>query len=292
MSAKAEAPPVVVWGNCQSTPIAAMLTEPLLNHGWRIHVVPPVFEVDEAGLTEVHELMPRAAALITQPIRDEYRIPGCGSAQLSALLPDHAKVVTIPVTYDTSAFPYQVNAHRADGTRIDAPITDYHDLRALVAAERGLSVDEALDWWPAPTEDMVTTNAEQSVAELRRRETDLDVKISDQLAAKPAMFTLSHPTNAVLAETTRRILQTLGIEGEVNVPEREFLGARRAPVEEAVVEAMDWPGSVRRDSWIVNHKEIPQRTVVAAHLEFYAKFPDIVTDARKRFTRRLDVLDL
>ncbi len=292
MSANADAPPVVVWGNCQSTPIAALLTEPLLKHGWRVHVVPPVFEVDEAGLAEVHELMPRAAALITQPIRDEYRIPGCGSAQLTALLPDGAQVVTIPVTYDTSAFPYQVNAHRGDGTRIDAPITDYHDLRCLVAAERGLTVDEALDWWPAPSEAMVTSNAEQSVAELRRRETDLDVKISDRLAAKPAMFTLSHPTNAILAETTRRILQALDVPGDVDIPEREFLGARRAPVEEAVVEALDWPSSVRQDRWIVNHKEIPQRTVVTAHLEFYAEFPDIVTDARERFARRLDILQL
>lgn len=292
MTTESEAPPVVVWGNCQSTPLAALLTAPLLRHGWRVHLVPPVFEIGEAGLAEVHELMGTAAALITQPIRDEYRIPGCGSAQLSALLPDDAKVVSFPVTYDTSAFPYEVNAHRGDGTRVDAPITDYHDLRAIVAAERGLSLDDALEWWPAPTPEMVTTNAKQSVAELRRRETQLDVHASDLLESSPAMFTLSHPTNAVLAETARRVLHTLDIPGDIDVPEREFLGARRAPVEEAVVEAMDWPDSARRDNWVVNREELPLRDVVAAHLAQYAEFPDIVTDARQRFARRLELLQL
>ena len=109
-----EVPPVVVWGNCQAAPIAALLTEPLQAHGWGVRPVAPVFEIDAQGLADVHELMARAAVLVTQPVRDEYSIPGCGSAQLSALMKAaDARVVTIPVTYDSSAFPYQVNAHGA-----------------------------------------------------------------------------------------------------------------------------------------------------------------------------------
>lgn len=291
MSLTAEKPPVVVWGNCQSIPLAEMLSGPLSEHGWQVHPVRPVFEVDEAGLAEVHRLMAKAAALITQPIRDEYRIPGCGSNQLSALLGDDARVVTFPVTYDTSAFPYQVNAHRGDGTRVDAPLTDYHDLRVIIAAERGLGVDDALAWWPAPTPEMVRSNAEASAAELHRRESDLDVQVSDLLGG-PAMFTLSHPRNTVLAETARRILTVLGVEGEIEVPEREYLGARRAPVEAPVVDALGWPAEIRQDHWIVNRAEVDQREVVGTHLDFYATYPDIVTDARTRFATRLELLEL
>lgn len=291
MTPSTEKPPVVVWGNCQSTPLAAMLTEPLLAHGWQVHPVPPVFEVDQAGLAEVHRLMANAALLVTQPIKDEYRIPGCGSNQLAALLGDDAQVVTFPVTYDTSAFPYQVNAHRGDGTRVDAPLTDYHDLRTIVAAERGLSVDDALDWWPAPTPEMVRSNADGSVAELHRREADLDVQVSDLLAG-PAMFTLSHPTNAVLAETARRVLTVLGIEGDIDIPTREFLGARRAPIEAPIVETLGWSADVRHDNWIINGSELPQRDVLSAQLDFYATYPDIITDTRTRFARRLELLEL
>ncbi len=291
MNLTAEKPPVVVWGNCQSTPLAALLTEPLRARGWQVHPVPPVFEVDEAGLAEVHRLMATAAVLVTQPIKDEYRIPGCGSNQLATLLDHAAQVVTFPVTYDTSGFPFQVNAHRGDGTRVDAPLTDYHDLRTIVAAERGLGVDQALDWWPAPTPEMVRQNADASVAELHRRESDLDVQVSDLLAG-PAMFTLSHPTNAVLAETARRILGVLDVEGDIDVPSREFLGARRAPIEAPVVETLGWPDDTRHDRWIVNGAELDQREVVGTQLEFYATYPDIVGDARTRFARRLELLGL
>lgn len=286
-------PPVVVWGNCQSTPLAAMLTKPLSLHGWRVQVVPPVFEIDEAQLAEVHELLPRAAALITQPVRDEYRIPGCGSNQLAALLPDDAVVVSIPVTYDTSGFPYQVNAHRGDGSRVDAPLTDYHDLRAIIAAERGLSPQDAATWWPTPTAAMVRTNNAQSMAELSRREEPLDVHVSDLLAG-PAMFTLSHPTNATLAETARRILAVLEIPGaeEIVVPEREYLGARRAPVEPAVVDALGWPADAIQEEWLVDKVDVPRIDVVTAHLDFYAAYPDILTDTRARFAERLELLEL
>ena len=160
-----------------------------------------------------------------------------------------------------------------------------------MAAERRLDVDAALDWWPAPTHAMVRTNAKASQAELRRREAELDVKASD-LLDRPAMFTLSHPNNAVLAEIARRVLLALGIDGDVEVPEREFLGARRAPVERAVVEALDWPSSAQQDDWIVDRRVVPLREVLEVQLPWYAERLDIADDARKRFRDRLDLVGL
>jgi hypothetical protein len=284
-------PPVVVWGNCQAAPLAALITGPLAEHGWDVQAVPPVFEVDAAGLAEVQDLLSRAALLVTQRIRDEYSIPGCGSDQLTALLPPTARVITIPVTYDTSAFPYQVNAHAGDGTRVDAPLTDYHDLRAIVAAERGLDVEDAVAWWPAPTADAVRSNAEASRAELGRREAELDVTVSD-LLVDPVMFTLSHPANVVLAEVARRILRVLDLPADVVVPERQFLGDRRAPVEESVVNALGWDEEARRDGWQVLGRAVDQHELLTAQLAFYADGPDIVADARVRFAARLELLGL
>ena len=286
--------PVIVWGNCQAEPLATLIEAPLRAAGWEVVHLPPVFEIDEAGLERVQrDLLPHAAALVSQPVRDEYRIPGCGTNQLAERLPDDARLVTIPNTYDTSGFPYQVNAHRGDGSRVDAPLTDYHDLRAIVAAERDLTVDEAVAWWPAPTSAMVSDNAASSKAELRRREHDLDVHSSDLLDG-PAMFTLSHPTNATLVEIARRIVGALDLPHDeaIPTPEREFLGARRAPIEAAVVDALGWPSSARHDDWIVAKQEVPLRDVLDLHLDFYARHPDIVTDARTRFADRLELLDL
>ncbi len=175
---------------------------------------------------------------------------------------------------------------------MDAPLTDYHDLRALVAAERGLDVDQALDWWPTPGADQVRANAAASVAELARRDDSTDVAGHD-LLGPGAMFTLSHPTNLVLAAEAGRILRALGIDGpDPEPPEREYLGERRAPVEAAVAAALGWPDDVVRPDWVVRHESVPLRTVLEAHLAFYAEHPDVARDSAVRHAARRHRLGL
>ena len=283
---------VVVWGNCQAEPLATLLTEPLRRHGLEIVPVPAVYLVDAAGLRRVREVLATAAVLVTQPIRDEYRIPGCGAAQLAGLLPAGARVVTVPVAFHTGTFPFQFNAHGGDGARVVAPVTDYHDLRAVVAAERGLTVAEALDWWPAPDPAVVRELAAASTAELTRREAGLDVSVSDAVGGSGAMFTITHPTNRLLVEMASRILAVLGLPGAVTTGPREFLGARRAPVEAAVARAFGWSEESVHDDWQVDNCTVPLSAVLEAHLALYAERPDIVADTRVRSSERLTALGL
>lgn len=283
---------VVVWGNCQAEPLARLLTEPLAARGLRVELVPPVFLVDEAGLEHVRDLVRRSAVLISQPVRDEYRIPGCGTNQLAELLPADGRLVTFPSTFHIGAFPYMVNAHGGDGGRVPAPRTDYHDLRAIVAAERGLDVSDALAWWPAPTADAVRRVSADSDGQLQRREAELDVSVSDLIDGPRAMWTLDHPSNAVLGPLADAVLRFLGVDAVVDVPAREFLGARKAPVEAAVVAAHGWPAQAATDSWEIDHALVPPGELLAEHLTLYRERPDIVTDARTRYADRLAVLDL
>lgn len=283
--------PVVVWGNCQAGPIATLISPAVAAAGAVVLATPPVFEVTEGGLARVQELVRGAAALITQPIRDEYRWPGCGSDQLAALLPPDAQLVRIPVIYDIGPFPYQFNAHGGDGLRVRAPVTDYHDLRAVVAAERGLGLAETLAWWPHAEEAALRRVAADSRDQLIRRSVEADVAVAD-LLGPGAIFTLSHPTNRVLTEVANRILHRLRISAEVAVPEREFLGERRAPLESAVVTALGWPGSVANDTWQIRGEHLRNEEVVGAHLAFYADRPDVVADTRHRQADRMVQLGL
>lgn len=54
--------------------------------------------------------------------------------QVSRLGP-HAQLLTFP--FQIVAYPYQVHGHGAGGERVDAPLTDHHDLRVLVALNGG-----------------------------------------------------------------------------------------------------------------------------------------------------------
>ena len=286
----------VVWGNCQAAPIAELIDAALAAAGVEVVRTPPVFEIDEAALEALRrEVLPQAAVLISQPIRDEYRFSGCGTRQLAQLLPAAARLLTFPVVYDGSAFPFQVRGYDGHGHRIAAPLTDYHDLRAIVAAEQQLSVEQALQWWPAATAKMVITNAERSIAELQLREQELDVRVADLLnGSAPSMHTLTHPTNATLVAIAGRILAALGVPGSENVasPAREFLGAIRTPVEPEVAAALNYPQQNGPSNWVIDKQEVQLGRLLQVQLGFYAEHPDVVADARNRFADRLALLAL
>lgn len=283
---------VVVWGNCQSAPIAELLSRPLAEHGLRTLPMPPVYLMTEAALERAQRAVAGAAYLISQPVTDNYRLPGCGTAQLAGQLGPRGRLLTFPVLFHVAGYPYQVHGHGAGGERVDAPITDYHDLRAMVAAERGLTVEEAVAWWPAPEPSAVQAVAGKSLRTLQEREARTDVPVSPLLDTADALWTMSHPTNRLLARVAESILDALGRPAAVTWPDREYLGARRAPLEPAVVTAQGWRPDAARPDWTVDGRTVPLRSVLAAQLDFYRTRADVVADARVRHRERLQLLGL
>ena len=277
---------VVVWGNCQAAPVADLLRAPLAGLGWEVVDLPPVYLLTHDDVAEVHARMAQTALLVSQPIHDEYRVPGCSTERLAAMLPPAGRVITYPVVYHSGSLPYQVTANGADGARVPAPLTDYHDLRVLAAAARGESAEDVLADWPrAAPDDALRRHAATSLAELRTREGACDVAASDLVTGPGAMYTLNHPCNAVLAEVTRRVLAVLDApdapDAPVEVPVREYLGGIRTPVE--------GPGATS-DGWTIAGRPVPWRTVIQEHLAWYRTRPDVVRDGLIRNARRVDEL--
>jgi hypothetical protein len=270
---------VVVWGNCQAPALAGLLRAPLAAHGLVVLDVPPVFEVDDAGLQRIRTALRTAAVLVTQPVSDEYRTPGCGSQQLAAVLPDHGRLVTMASAYHVGPFPYLVNAHDAAGRRVDAPLTDYHDLRTVAQA-----LDRSL---PPLTAAGVRALDAASRSELRRREAGLDVGVSAAATAPGAMHVFNHPAAATLCSVAAAVLQQLGVPAAVLTPDREPLGAIRAPIDAVTADALGWP---RRARWSVGGHDLDPAAVTAAHLELYRQRPDVAADAWNRHQERLRLL--
>ncbi|SCX51051.1 hypothetical protein SAMN03159343_2540 [Klenkia marina] len=283
-----------VWGNCQAESIRRMVAPAGAEHGVEFVRLPPVFEMDEAEVGRLHELVGLAGVLVTQPVKDEYRVPGCGSEQLVALLPSDARVVRVPTTYYEGLFPWQVHAHDADGARVDAPLTDYHDLRLLHAAVQGWDVDRAVAAVEAtrPDPDAVRDLAARSQAELRRRNAALDVDTTDAVVAggAEAMWTVNHPANATLREVGTGVLATLGWAGEPAVPGHQMLGNAKAPLDAAVLDALGLDPAAARDRWVLAGREVPWAEVAGPQLALYADRPDVARRAVDRYADRLSAL--
>ncbi|SDP59316.1 hypothetical protein SAMN05660199_04325 [Klenkia soli] len=284
-----------VWGNCQAESIRRMVAPAGEAHGVEFVRLPPVFEMDEAEVGRLHALMAVAGVLVTQPVKDEYRVPGCGSEQLVALLPADARVVRVPTTYYEGLFPWQVHAHDADG-RVDAPLTDYHDLRLLDAAVRGWDVDRAVARIEElqPAADAVRDLAARSQAELRRRNTHLDVDTTDAVVAggAEAMWTVNHPANATLREVGVGVLTTLAWSGDPAVPDHQMLGGSQAPLEAAVLTALDLDPAAARPRWSLAGRDTPWAEVAAAQLALYAEQPEVARRAVEKYADRTAALGL
>lgn len=285
-----------VWGNCQAESIRRMVAPAGAAHGVEFVRLPPVFEMDEAEVGRLHDLLAVAGVLVTQPVKDEYRVPGCGSEQLVARLPAGARVVRVPTTYYEGLFPWQVHAHDAAGGRVDAPLTDYHDLRLLDAAVRGWDVDRAVSRIESTTPDAVAVRelAARSQAELRRRNADLDVDTTDAVVAggAEAMWTVNHPANGTLRAVGAGVLEALGWEGGPDVPDHQMLGGSRAPLEAAVLTALDLDPAPARPRWCLAGRDVPWAEVAAAQLELYAARPGVADRAVQRYADRTAALGL
>ena len=285
-----------VWGNCQAESIRRMVAPAGAGHGVEFVRLPPVFEMDEAEVGRLHALMGVAGVLVTQPVKDEYRVPGCGSEQLVALLPAGARVVRVPTTYYEGLFPWQVHAHDEAGARVDAPLTDYHDLRLLDAAVRGWSTEQAVARIESheATGDGVRDLAARSQAELRRRNADLDVDTTDAVVAggAEAMWTVNHPANATLHAVGAGVLDTLDWAGEPAVPEHQMLGSSLSPLDAAVLTALDLDPTAARPGWSLAGRDVPWAEIADAQLALYAAQPGVAERAVARYADRLTSLGL
>jgi hypothetical protein len=283
----------LVWGNCQADPLADLLTAPLAAAGIEMLRVPPVFLATADELAEVHDELTRCRLLISQPVSEEYPLPGSGTAHLASLLPAQGRLVTFPVAFHVGAFPYQVHGYDAADRRVDAPMTDYHDLRVVWAAARELTVSEALQQWPTPPADGVRAVHEASLAEIERRERQLDVTCSALLARPGAVWTMDHPSNAVLAAIARGVLRVLDLPDDAMlVREREYLGQRRTPVEPAVAAALGWPSDGTATEWVIDGRTVPNSELLDVQLGFYREHPDVVARTLSRAADRMHQLGL
>lgn len=283
----------LVWGNCQADPLADLLVAPLEAAGIEMLRVPPVFLATPAELAAVHDAVSRCRLLISQPVSEEYPLAGSGTAHLASLLPPGGRLVTIPVVYHVGAFPYQVHGYDGEDGRVDAPLTDYHDLRVVRAASKGLTVAETLEHWPVPPAGGVRAVHRASLAEIERREAGLDVTCSTLLDRPGAVWTMDHPSNAVLAEIARAVLRILQLPDDaMRVREREYLAQRRTPVEPAVAEALGWPTGSTATEWVIDGERVPNAELFDVQLGFYRQRPDVVSRTLFRAADRMDELGL
>lgn len=308
--APAGRPVVLVHGNCQAGSVRRLLD----TAGACAVRVPPVHELETEDLGHLARLAGRAEALVTQPVRADYRDLPVGTEQVAALLPAGAPVVVFPVLRFAGIFPFQVTVRPSCAGSVDPPVVPYHDLRLLLAAResrryaRGLPFPRALrlveELTGAVDPAAVGRLTADSLRRMRRRERAHDAVaasavLAAMLPAQRTHHTLNHPTNVFLTGVVPLVIRRLAEAGFAldpapEAPDAQMLGGIRAPVTAAAraafpgVPAQQWSGP----DWLVDGVRVPEEEVARAQLAWYTRHPGFVDAGLARHAGTLELLGL
>jgi Polysaccharide biosynthesis enzyme WcbI len=271
----------VVFGNCQADAMRQLLDRsPAFAERYRTLAIPAVHNMTPLERRLLDRLLPKLGLVVAQPVSRDYRGLRLGTDQIAAQA-SRARVVRWPALYLDAHRPFHVSVHPRPREAVEAPLVDYHDLRALAAAHRGLPFELAADWIAGyePPADYVRANASRAAEQLERREQPCDVQMHDYLAGPEKRYatgfhTVNHPTTAVLDRIARGIHAELGLEYAPDLPAGwEPLGHLRAPVEPAVARILGLDVEPVRD-WQRHGAPLPWQDVLRAHLDWYAANPE------------------
>lgn len=237
----------VVVGNCQAGAVALMLaSNEAFAQRFEFVRFPPVHEIPDAMVPELHEAVSRAAVVLAQRIDEGYR-DGIGlGTETIARLADRATVVRWPSVYWAGYVPDLFYLRDAAGAPVvDGPF-DLHDRTILEAYVAGADVADACALLSDPERPSdAPAWAAQATAELALRGESCDVDVAAYIAERHReellFFTMNHPSDRLLAHLAEQVVGLLGLSGPVAGTgyEDELLGSTFYPLHANHVRALE-----------------------------------------------------
>lgn len=213
---------VVVVGNCQAKALEIMLaTSEAFSARFEFLSFPPVHEISEEMIPQVHDAVSRAHLAILQRIDEGYRDGlGLGSETL-ARLASNATVVRWPSLYWAGYVPDLFYLRDSAGQPVTDGPFDYHDRVILEAYRQGLdavSTCRLLEDPERPSD--AAAWAANATAELAIRGQHCDIQVTSliesEFTERLLFFTMNHPSNRLLEFVAQEILDSIGTRGRIN----------------------------------------------------------------------------
>ena len=258
-----------------------LAASPAFDAAFRTRPIAAVHTVTEQTVEELRRAVADAALIVMHPVRDGYHGFPVGSEEILACAAADCRRITIPALYYDGLYPFHVYVRGADGRTRSAPLSIYHDLRFLYCAWRGLGLRDAQAWcgeFEPPPEGLrqVAAGARER---LRAYEAELDVCVTEDLTGPElhgaSFLTVDHPTNLGLDRVAAGVHAELAIPYRRTLPAQELIGEFQAPLERAVIDALDL-GVTPRPDWLLRGATVTQDELLAKHLAWYDEHRELV----------------
>lgn len=202
---------VLVLGNCQAQMLEALFS--IAAPDCKIHKLPPTYQMREEMRGEVLAALNNADVIFAQRVAPDYHLQWL----TPTFLKEHfrGRIWIWPNIYFDGYMPGVQYVYLKDWGKLQSPLEDYH-FRELVEFFR-LGVPAADAVVRLTSVDVVGEQDyfSASLEQLRSREADVDIPISDFLegnvALKRCFYTPNHPYNFVLTEMATRLARQAAI---------------------------------------------------------------------------------
>jgi hypothetical protein len=207
---------ICILGNCQAQHMEAMLAT--AQSDLDVLRLDPVFMMTADHRDGVYRKLVDADFIFAQRISDEFKMDWLSSAEIRKAFGD--KVSIWPNIYFDGYFPGVHYIYLGGWGKLLGPLGDYHFEQIAAAHRRGATIAEAkAAFSEEPLFETAPDPFGSSIAQLRARESDVDVAISDfiaeRLEAQRLFYTPNHPLNALLGEMLRRLTARAGLAFDV-----------------------------------------------------------------------------
>ena len=203
---------MVVIGNCQSRPLAVLFSK--LNPNIEITAIAVVHLLKTHQFDEYRIAFEEADIIVAQSVADNYP---CEFVRTSFLDSNYSKkLVKILNLYYTGYTPDWAYIRTKDKKPLKGPMGDYHNQTIFEGWRTGLTINETVQRMEDLAHNQIYANAAtDSLQELKKREKNIDVVITDfmseQVANNRLFFTINHPSHKLLEEYAKRILDYCNI---------------------------------------------------------------------------------
>lgn len=191
--------------------------------------------------------------IVTQPLSAHY-----GPLALESLRNTHKHILTIHNIYFKGYHP-DCEYLGPMGNRLKSPIGDYHSKVVYQAFEKGLTPEKAVEDILGYPAERVQRIFDESTAELRRREIDIDVPVTDLVLSECGwsyFFTFNHPTLELHSRYLEAIVNALGLKISFNTISDPLLDHTQFPIYPSVVDTLGLPANAREDIVFISPKSV------------------------------------
>lgn len=206
---------IAIAGNCQAD--ALRWIGVVANPDLQIPRLPAYHELTAETEPLVHDAFEAAEYVFAQRVSHDFYIESLRPEKLRERY--GAKCTLWPNIYFDGYFPGVRYLYRLSGHKVVGPLGDYHFQQIIdgwVMGQDAGTIAASLmstQGWPWCAADP----AAHSLDELRRRETDCDVAISDHIERnfrhRKLMHSMNHPVNSVLLEMLDRLMARNNLPG-------------------------------------------------------------------------------